>query len=627
MPSDDIHLTSKASHIDEASESSFAGELSDEKANWAPADNRASVMNAIYSDQNYLSSASYLLGANQRPDSAASSYPSFRGSQIDPGKASRRSYMEDYQDFDAELEDELHNDDGDDDEDNLTGSPKKSKLACGNLFPMRGILNMGAVMLLALALVTIFGILPILTYYGAHRATKQLAVNSGGFNLGGINASGQVPLIHNLAGVIDPATPQSVMSRKGFDGTQYNLVFSDEFNTDGRTFWPGDDPYWEAVDLHYWATGNLEWFDPDAITTNNGNLNITITKELIHDLNYRSGMLQSWNKFCFTGGYIEVSISLPGSPRISGFWPGAWTMGNLGRAGYGATTDGTWPYSYNSCDLGTLKNQTNVAGTGPAAALRAPGGGPLSYLPGQKLSSCTCPGGEHPGPNVKTGRGSPEIDIIEAQVTSPGTGGNIGQASQSVQFAPFDDGYNWQEDGARVYNPRVSNINAYKGGIYQEAVSVVSTTDQTAYEATGGNFQIFGFEYTTGPKGSITWSAGDTATWTMSSSAVGPNPNVQISQRVVSEEPMYIILNLAISEAFETVDAAHLPTPARMLVDYVRVYQRKGQENIGCSPKDFPTESYINKHINAYTNPNLTTWDQAGFVHPTITSTSFRIPI
>lgn len=31
------------------------------------------------------------------------------------------------------------------------------------------------------------------------------------------------------------------------------LVFSDEFNTDGRTFYPGDDPYWEAVDLHYWA--------------------------------------------------------------------------------------------------------------------------------------------------------------------------------------------------------------------------------------------------------------------------------------------------------------------------------------------------------------------------------------
>lgn len=64
----------------------------------------------------------------------------------------------------------------------------------------------------------------------------------------------------------------------------------------------------------------------------------------------------------FTGGYIEVSIQLPGIDTVSvrsgfrlsrfrahlilalqGFWPGAWTMGNLARAGYGATTDGTWP--------------------------------------------------------------------------------------------------------------------------------------------------------------------------------------------------------------------------------------------------------------------------------------------
>ena len=33
------------------------------------------------------------------------------------------------------------------------------------------------------------------------------------------------------------------------------------------------------------------------------------------------GMLQSWNKFCFTTGYVEVSMSLPGTSRTSGFWP------------------------------------------------------------------------------------------------------------------------------------------------------------------------------------------------------------------------------------------------------------------------------------------------------------------
>jgi hypothetical protein len=31
-----------------------------------------------------------------------------------------------------------------------------------------------------------------------------------------------------------------------------------------------------------------------------------------HGLQYRSGMLQSWNKFCFTSGYIKVSMALPG---------------------------------------------------------------------------------------------------------------------------------------------------------------------------------------------------------------------------------------------------------------------------------------------------------------------------
>lgn len=51
-------------------------------------------------------------------------------------------------------------------------------------------------------------------------------------------------------------------------------------------------------------------------------------------------MLTSWNKWCFTTGYVEVSVSLPGNGETPGFWPAAWTMGNLGRAGYGATTEG-----------------------------------------------------------------------------------------------------------------------------------------------------------------------------------------------------------------------------------------------------------------------------------------------
>lgn len=73
-----------------------------------------------------------------------------------------------------------------------------------------------------------------------------------------------------------------------------------------------------------------------------------------------------------------------------------------------------WPYSYDSCDVGTLANQTL---NGEPAIAATSGGGPdgeLSYLPGQRLSRCTCPDDPtHPGPKhpdgTWVGRSAPEI--------------------------------------------------------------------------------------------------------------------------------------------------------------------------------------------------------------------------
>lgn len=66
-----------------------------------------------------------------------------------------------------------------------------------------------------------------------------------GWNMGHVNASGQVPDIPNLPSLIDNDTPDEIKNsvRTGFNGRDYQLVFSDEFNTDGRTFFPGDDPF------------------------------------------------------------------------------------------------------------------------------------------------------------------------------------------------------------------------------------------------------------------------------------------------------------------------------------------------------------------------------------------------
>ena len=56
------------------------------------------------------------------------------------------------------------------------------------------------------------------------------------------------------------------------------------------------------------ATVNMEWYDPQQITTEGGNLVITLdrtNRTSNHNLTYMGGMLSTWNKFCFTGGLIQ----------------------------------------------------------------------------------------------------------------------------------------------------------------------------------------------------------------------------------------------------------------------------------------------------------------------------------
>jgi len=178
-----------------------------------------------------------------------------------------------------------------------------------------------ALLILGLGLLGLFGAYPIIDALTRDPPEKD------GFN--SVNGTGQINKLPNFPSLVDDTTPTDALTRVGSDGRSYNLVFSDEFERDGRTFYPGDDPYWEAVDLHYWPTGDVEWYDPGQITTANGKLVITMERKRSHNLDFVSGMLQGWNKFCFTTGYVEVSVSLPGSVDAQGFWPGIWSMGNL----------------------------------------------------------------------------------------------------------------------------------------------------------------------------------------------------------------------------------------------------------------------------------------------------------
>ncbi|KPV74637.1 glycoside hydrolase family 16 protein [Rhodotorula graminis WP1] len=479
------------------------------------------------------------------------------------------------------------------------------------------IVDILSLVLVVIALLGVFLGWPVLRFgiLGSWGNPHSGARTDLGWNLGGINATGSVPLIPGLPGLVDTDTPLEAYTRQGFfDGEVYNLVYSDEFNVDGRTFWPGDDPYWEAVDLRYvrrlFRFSFMSENDPDAVTTKDGKLVITLDQEPWNGLNFRSGMLQSWDKFCFTGGYLEISASFPGNAETMGFWPGVWTLGNLGRAGYGGSVDGVWPYSYTSCDVGTLPNQTYPDQSGPDAA-RHSGlrdyGGSLSYLPGQRMSACTCEGEDHPGPSVNVGRGAPEIDVTGASQSRSTRARRaiVAHLFPSSQFAPMDAGYAWKNETPHftIYNDTRSVQNLFTGAVYQESASIISLTDTTSYEGRG--YSTFGFEYEPGPNGVITWAVNRTPTWQITAGAMGLNDETEIGQRLVSMEPMAININLAISKAFQEPDWAHLTFPGTFRIDYVRLWQ-KGPPRIGCDPDDHPTAAYIARHSDVYTNPNLT---------------------
>ncbi|KAF7974426.1 hypothetical protein HWV62_12296 [Athelia sp. TMB] len=374
----------------------------------------------------------------------------------------------------------------------------------GSIITGRGIANLGCIVLIAASIITLF-----------HFMKKPGATSTqGGFNVGGINATGQVPKMPGNFALIDLDTPSEAYTKPSFQDptVTMELVFSDEFNVDGRTFYPGDDPFWEANDL--------EWYDPSAATTKGGALRLTLSKvediSLNHNLSYRSGM-----------GPVAC-----------------------GRAGFGASLEGMWPYSYDSCDVGTLPNQTHPGTATPVAAVT--NGDPshdnmlvssLYLLNDTKMDDKFAELSPRPTTLCMhmsrsngdfVGRSSPEIDIFEATVSN-----GAGAVSQSAQWAPFNAAYTWLNTTAnlKIYNSSVTQLNTYIGGAYQQTTSGLSVTNQSCYELSGtGCFSIYGFEYVPGFDNSyITWINNDLPVWTLMGAGMAADPLTEASLIRVAE--------------------------------------------------------------------------------------------
>lgn len=94
------------------------------------------------------------------------------------------------------------------------------------------------------------------------------------------------------------------------------------------------------------------------------------------------------------------------------------------------------------------------------------------------------------------------------------------------------------------------------GSVNQESASVITLTDDTSFD--GAGYLTFGFEYDPGPDGElrpfcalwspklmpststgrITWAVNGTPSWQLNAAAIGPNPDSEIGQRLISEETM-----------------------------------------------------------------------------------------
>jgi len=152
----------------------------------------------------------------------------------------------------------------------------------------------------------------------------------------------------------------------------------------------------------------------------------------------------------------------------------------------------------------------------------------VTWLPGQRASSCSCPGSDHPGPATSLGRGAPEADVFEAEKDKSLATGQV--ASQRAQIAPFTHDYtygngpgfwtNWNETSTRA-------ANTYRGSAAHQAITFLTKTPSDMFQGNADNFRTLGFECWSDPNnrqsGYINWQLDGQQTSTLYAPAVGPD--------------------------------------------------------------------------------------------------------
>jgi len=584
----------------------------------------------------------------------------------------------------------------------------------------------------------------------------------------------EYPVKSGLGIWVDPDTPDDRQSYVSSRGRRWDLVMSDEFNTPNRDFRPGKDHLWTSLEKPDGVNGAKEIYSHNMTSTacdDDGtcyyyikiiddhqkisvyNLYLSTPGYETVEFFYRAAMVQSWNKFCFQGGMLEVRAQLPGAVsnksgnpdlkkgpngktealRYYPTWPGIWMMGNLGRAIFSASTNRMWPFSYNRCDPDVFdpKNQRISAcdsdpgyGLNPNQGRGAPeidlleGGGvaissSLQIGPGmpkdfrlfdiQKTydaniyclygGDCKTPGANHPGvptalydkrghkswyqalryqsnpfcvsdpkqrQNYQTVVAAAKNIVVNSCTVETCSAAKDGNADFGLV-----DGKGTTHWGINYNGTCFPVMNAYMGSYlcdpdnqnplctsprpdnqtktevmkpfnYQmDAISSNWPVHVGAYT----DYLVYQIEWITGTNGYVRWMLDGYPIFEVTAEAFSNVPQDKKNsnpQKVMLEEPMYLIFNVALSSSWgatppnpgkecrgDGTDPVALKIcdefPMYMKIDYIRLYQDKGDDleadnymQIGCDPKSHPTKEWINGHIEEYTDFDNLAIDVAG---------------
>ena len=434
----------------------------------------------------------------------------------------------------------------------------------------------------------------------------------------------------------------------------FDLVFSDEFNVAGREFRDGSDPRWTAIHKNDYTNDALHYYTPERVTTDDdGHLVITTTAETTTILgfddvqrkktkikkHFSSGMLQSWNKFCLTGGIVEARVTLPGSANVGGLWPAFWLLGNLARHTYVASSEHVWPWSSSL---------------------------PCQHANARAQAISACHSVSHYGMRPHFGRGAPEMDVFEVQPgnikanNGPFLKMPVGQpfASASYQVAPgrrtnrpgngeWPGPNQWYSGlmGGRNATPNIlfygtynhfrDDVSPAKQDYWSDAVSYNQQLNASHFEAPHTYRLEWDVPSSNASHGYLHWFLDNELVYSLDGAGLAAAQ----TGAEVSSEPSYIILNTAVSKQWgfpptcpancpcktydcnskrwqdvcgfsegfcsmlknKTADTGTAAPPAYK-IDWIRAYQDSGnpQQKVGCSTPERPTRKFIKAFSSKY---------------------------